>query len=445
MDRGQMQAILISIGTPLREYRMKQMKQMKQLLQGHLSGLVGIGAAAILFASGTMALADDLSGVGSAADEQLFFKPFETESIPPEERQRWPYSRHTFANWPEFTEFGVARIPPSSNPAEISVAEEQLDLNRPFELGQSFLRALHATQTAGFVVMRDNQILGEFYDNGLLLGNSYILMSSAKTITAIVVHKLIDAGLIDPSKPVQYYVEDFKGSDIGQAPIQTLLDMTSGMPTLFDYDTPGSIDQQYEFELGMRKGAPIGLINVIRQYETNAAPGERWQYNDMNTDTLAIVASRVTGKKFEQLLGELFDEIGTNHEAWIALTSEGLWGANCCIGMSARDYALFHQWIATGNAPASYYASALDKSKDQITQVEVMKPFKHDSYGSQTYHMHDENVLISIGSFGQMGFSNMDTGISIVFLQAWSANAVAEKIVGNKRMATVIANLYRND
>ena len=106
-----MQAILISIGTPLREYRMKQMKQMKQLLQGHLSGLVGIGAAAILFASGTMALADDLSGVGSAADEQLFFKPFETESIPPEERQRWPYSRHTFANWPEFTEFGWRAFP----------------------------------------------------------------------------------------------------------------------------------------------------------------------------------------------------------------------------------------------------------------------------------------------------------------------------------------------
>jgi hypothetical protein len=113
--------------------------------------------------------------------------------------------------------------------------------------------------------------------------------------------------------------------------------------------------------------------------------------------------------------------------------------------MSARDYALFHQWIATGNAPASYYASALDQSKDQITQNELMKPFKNDSYGSQTYHMHDENFLISIGSFGQMGFSNMDTGISIVFLQAWSANAVAEKYLGNKRMATVIANLFRND
>jgi hypothetical protein len=39
----------------------------------------------------------------------------------------------------------------------------------------------------------------------------------------------------------------------------------------------------------------------------------------------------------------------------------------------------------------------------------------------------------------------MDTGISIVFLQAWSANAVPEKYVGNKRMATVIADLFPID
>ena len=126
------------------------------------------------------------------------------------------------------------------------------------------------------------------------------------------------------------------------------------------------------------------------------------------------------------------------------MTSDGTTSPAYGISISARDYGLFHQWIAQKKAPKSYYASALDTSKTKFGESETGKKVAQGvTYGSQTYYMTDDDVLYSSGSYGQLGYSDMKTGASVVFLQDWGANIELEKIFATRDRALHIIKALR--
>ena len=388
--------------------------------------------------------ADTPSAFGSGFDLQDFFKPFTLDEITPENQQQWPYYRHVSAHWDEYSIHGTAKIERSANPTELQQGE-RLDLNSEFQDGQSFIESLQATQTKGFVVVQDNTILVEFYDNGFNVGDTNLLQSAAKTFAGVVTHQLIDQSLLDANAKVENYLEDFEGTAMGAATVQQVLDMTSGIPTLLDFHTPGEPGQLWEIEIGLQGGKATGHRNAIKSTAAEAKPGEAWNYTDMNTDTLALLAESVSGKKYPQLLSELFDAFGSNHGGSIALTSDGTTSPSYGISISARDYALFHQWIAQGKAPKSYYASALDTSKTKFGENEIAAILGEDIiYGSQSYYLKDDDVLFSSGSFGQVGYSDLKTGVAVAFLQDWAVNAELDKFFATRDRALAIIHYLRN-
>lgn len=387
--------------------------------------------------------ADPPSAFGSGFDVQDFFKPFTLEEITPENQQKWPYYKHVSAHWDDYALHGTAKIERSTNPTKLEQGDN-LDLNLEFKDGQSFIESLQATQTKGFVVLQNNTILAEFYDNAFNVGDTNLLQSAAKTFAGVVTHQLIDEGQLEPSAKVETYLEDFKGTDMGAATVQQVLDMTSGIPTLLDFHTPGEPGQLWEIEIGLQGGKPTGHRNAIKSTAAEAKPGEVWNYTDMNTDTLALLAESVSGKKYSQLLSELFDAFGANYDGSIALTSDGTTSPSYGISISARDYALFHQWIAQGKAPKSYYASTLDTSKTKFGENEIAALLGEDIiYGSQSYYLKDDDVLFSSGSFGQVGYSDLKTGVSVVFLQDWAVNAELDKFFTTRDRALAIIQYLR--
>ena len=385
--------------------------------------------------------ADAPSAFGSGFDVQDFYKPFTLDEITPENQQKWPYYKYVSAYWDDYALHGTAKIKRSVKPAKLVVAEddERLDMNTEWKDGKTFIESLQATQVKGFAVMKGNKILAEFYDNGFKADDTNLLQSASKTFAALVIHQLIDQGLLDPNAKVESYLKDFKGSDIGIATVQQVLDMLSGLPTLLDFHTPGHPDQQWEVEIGLQQGKSTGHRNDIMSTRATAKPGEAYNYSDKNTDILGLLAEQVSGKKFPQLLAELFDAFGANYGGSIALTSDGTTSPSYGISITARDYALFHQWIAQGKAPKSYYASAMDTSKTKFGENEAGKLLgKGITYGSQSYYLHEHDVLYSSGSFGELGYSDMKSGVSVVYLQDWAVNAELEKFFETRDRALAI-------
>ena len=404
-----------------------------------------ITVSIILLASHPV-FADAPSAFGSGFDVQDFYKPFTLEEITPENMQKWPYYKYVSAHWDAYALHGTNMIRRSGKPAKLTVAEDdgRLDMNSDWKDGQTFIESLQTTQVKGFVVMKDNKILAEFYDNGFKVDDTNLLQSASKTFAGVITNQLIDQGLLDPMAKVEEYLEDFKGSDIGAATVQQVMDMLSGLPTLLDFHTPGAPGQLFEIEQGLQPGKPTGHRNAIKSTRAMAKPGEAWNYTDKNTDTLGLLAEQVSGKKFPELLTELFDAFGANYDGSIALTSDGTTSPAYGISITARDYALFHQWIAQRKGPKSYYASAMDTSKTKFGENETGKLLGKDiTYGSQTYYMQEHEVVYSSGSYGQVGYSDMMTGVSVVFLQDWAVNAELEKFFDTRDRALAIITYLR--
>lgn len=391
--------------------------------------------------------AEEPSAFGSGFDVQDFYKPFTSGDITPENQQKWPFYKHVSAHWHEFASHGTSKISPSKNPAQLKLAQDHLDLNTEYEDDKSFLDSMVDTQVKGFVVLKDNVILAEFYDNGFNVGDKNLLQSAAKTYVAILVHQLVDAGKIKLDAKVENILPGFKGTSMGAATVQQVLDHTSGMPQLLDFHTPGALGQLWEVEIGLQSGKPRGHEALLKETEADKKPGEVWQYSDMNTDTLGLLAEKVSGKKLPELLSDLYEAIGAHHEGSIALTSDGTHSPCYGISTSTRDYALFHQWIAQGKAPKSYYASVTDIKKSMFSKTNPLanSTFPGVEYGSQSYYISEDDVIYSSGSYGQQGYSDLRTGISIAFQSDWAVNWEVAKGNANRARAIAIINYLRLD
>ncbi|MFT5729100.1 MAG: CubicO group peptidase (beta-lactamase class C family) [Desulforhopalus sp.] len=363
-----------------------------------------------------------------------FYRPFSLSEITPKNMQAWPYYRYTSMNWDEYGLFGTASIMAAKSPAKLSVADTPFDIQQDFREGQTFVESLTATQTKGFLILKDNVILGEYYDNGFSREQTQLLQSSSKTYAGIIASKLIDEGLLDPNKTVESYLVDFKGSKIGKARVQHVLDHQSGLLPAVDYHVPGGEAFMFEIEQGLKPGNPTGHRKAIIETKTQDAPGEVYNYNDKNTDLLAILAAEVTGRPFNKLLSELFNDFGATSNGSVALTVDGTASPSYGISCTLRDYALFHQWIAQGKAPKSYYRSVQNLDKDLLSKSEKGKGLAAAFgtsvvYGAQTWVLPEHKVVFSMGSYGQDGFSDLESGISVVFMQDWEDNGVTEKLV----------------
>ncbi len=390
--------------------------------------VIAVAAVCLLFAFGTPAFADSMVTLND------FYRPFELSEINPKNMQSWPYYRYTSMNWDKFGLFGTVHIMGAKKPAELSVADTPFDIEQELRKGWTFVESLTSTQTKGFLLLKKNEILGEFYDNGFSHDQTQLLQSSSKTYAGIIVSKLIDAGRINPDASVESYLADFKGSAIGKAKVQHVLDMTSGLLPATDYHVPGGEAFMFEIEQGLKPGDPTGHRKAVISAKTQNAPGEVYTYNDKNTDLLAMLAEGVTGQPFNKLLSDLFNEFGATSAGSIALTVDGTASPSYGISCTLRDYGLFHQWIAQGKAPKSFYASIQNLDKDLFSKSETGKALVEAlgtpvAYGSQGWYFPNHKIIYTAGSYGQYGFSDLEGGISVVFMQDWEDNAVAGKLV----------------
>jgi len=396
-----------------------------------------------------------ISGFGAVVSAETkvtlndFYRPFELSEITPKNMQSWPYYRYTSMNWDEYGLFGTVHIMGARSPIKLTVAKATLDIEQEIRKDWSFVESLTSTQTKGFIAMKGNVILGEFYDNGFTHDQTQLLQSSSKTYAGIIVSKLIDEGKIDPNVSIDSYLDDFKGSAIGKAKVQHVLDMTSGLLPATDYHVPGGEAFEFEIEQGLKPGNSIGHRTAVTNAKTQNAPGKVYTYNDKNTDLLAILAEEVTGKHFNKLLSDLFNDFGAVSDGSIALTVDGTASPSYGISCTLRDYGLFHQWIATGKAPKSFYTSVQDLDKDLLGATETGKALSEAlgtpvTYGSQGWYFPKHKIIYTAGSYGQYGFSDLETGISVAFMQDWEDNAVGEKLVETVDRALFVINHYKD-
>ena len=368
--------------------------------------------------------------------------------------QHWPYSRYASHHPREF--IPMATIHSDSEAPALDVVE-----NDPFNLIALKVSVdkendvllpdlLKSIQMKGFAVMQSGKLVFESYDQGMQKQDIQLLQSSSKTFTGMLIHKLADEGLLDLGANVDAYLPDLQAGVFKGSTIQHMLDMQVGFPDFGNYHKAGDYGYMSEIHMGL-KPKVLGvehrsILSFIQQFrEPVFAPGSEFSYNDMNTQVLAMVAERVTGKRYNQLIEDTFwGPLHARYDGAVAIDDDGNAGASWGMAITLRDAARFGQMMLERGRyegrqiiPESYFQSTFDQPlTGPQTPYELLG--KVEGYKNHVWMLQDEALIYTAGSFGQYIFADYDNQVAIVFMANWSNNS---NLKGNETMLRIVRSI----
>lgn len=119
--------------------------------------------------------------------------------------------------------------------------------------------------------------------------------SVTKQFTAMLVLQMVRKGVLDLHAPVVRYLPDFPAATGKRITLLHLLTHTSGLFNYTDIGDPG---------LQRRPFSPEALIRLFADSTLRFEPGTRWEYCNSGYILLGAILEKVTGKPYQQLLGE---------------------------------------------------------------------------------------------------------------------------------------------
>ncbi len=131
---------------------------------------------------------------------------------------------------------------------------------------------MKATETDGWMVLHDGQLLAEEYAGAMEPATLHLLMSVSKSIVGILVGALAGKGALNVEAPVTAYVPELERSGYRGATVRHLLDMRSGIEFSEDYLDPDSEVRLLEQAVGWapRRSSRVpptlrGFLLTLRQ------------------------------------------------------------------------------------------------------------------------------------------------------------------------------------
>jgi CubicO group peptidase (beta-lactamase class C family) len=222
-----------------------------------------------------------------------------------------------------------------------------IESNQPYVYKTFLDTSLAHSNSFSFLVIRNDSILYENYWEGVneetLLPTFSVAKSFVSTLIAIAVK---DGKIKNLNEPVTNYIPELLKSDkrFFSVTIQHLLDMRSGIKNNEDYYNPTSDV--------LKMGFGNNIWALIKKLKIEKPPGE-FDYKSVNTQLLAIVLERATGKKTQEYIQEkLWQPLGMeSYATWnIDSKKRRMVRAFCCINAITRDYAkLGRLFLKNGN------------------------------------------------------------------------------------------------
>jgi CubicO group peptidase (beta-lactamase class C family) len=272
-------------------------------------------------------------------------------------------------------------------------------------------------KSVAYVVIQNEKILYEnYWDNysDSSISNSF---SMAKSIVSLLIGAAIDEGKIGSVDDyVKKYVPEYDNETNGTLKIKDVLTMSSGLNWHEAYANPWSKTTKAYYGTKLEK--------MILKLKVKREPGKLFHYFSGDTELLAIILRRATGKTLAEYASEkLWKKIGAKHDAlWCLDHKDGLEKAYCCFNSNARDFARFGQLVLNdgkwGNEqviPSAWLEESL-KPANYLLDEKTKEPI--DFYGYQWWLMkHQEHqVYYMRGLAGQYVFIIPDKDLVIVRL-----------------------------
>ena len=272
-----------------------------------------------------------------------------------------------------------------------------------------------ANYTDGILVMHQGQVVYERYSGCLDAEGRHGAMSVTKSFVGTVAEILIAEGALDDAKLGSHYVPELSDSAFGSATVRQVMDMTAALDYTENYADPASDIWQYAAAGDPTPKSdsytgPRNFYEFLQGVEREGVHGTAFIYKSINTDALAWVIARATGKDFIDHLSErIWKPLGMDQEADMMIDSLGAPFSAGGLSLSLRDAGRFGQtllqngrWQGAQVIPAVAVASISSGGDPAKFSGAGYKTLPGGSYRSQWWALHNENGAYSArGIHGQ--------------------------------------------
>ncbi len=133
--------------------------------------------------------------------------------------------------------------------------------------------------------------------------------STTKSVTALAVMQLVEAGMVDLDAPVQHYLPWFQTADrvtSAHITVRHLLNQTSGLPLGAGWAALADLDA--------RPGAAERQARALAAIRPHGPPGAKFEYSNLNYNLLGLVIEAVAGQSYAAYLEDhIFGPLGMAH------------------------------------------------------------------------------------------------------------------------------------
>lgn len=282
------------------------------------------------------------------------------------------------------------------------------------DLSDTLLNTLEKLQSVAFLVIKDDSIIIEkYWDNysDSSLSNSF---SMAKSYVATLIGFALQEGKITSLQdPLIKYLPQISGVYKEKVTIEDVLKMSSGSSWAESYTGPFSITTKAYYG--------TDLPQLMATVTFDSLPGQKFKYLSGDTQILAMVLEKVTGKILSEYASEkMWKPMGYSQNAlWSLDHKDGVEKAYCCINSNARDFArIVKLYLNKGNWNGN---QLLDSNF--VKRAISKNPYPLDSNASYGYQWWlypnnklQQKIFYSRGILGQYAIGIPEKNIIIVRL-----------------------------
>ncbi len=249
--------------------------------------------------------------------------------------------------------------------------------------------SLIETKTNVFLVIKNDSIIYQHLSEGTDLADRQPSFSMVKSFVGTLVGIAIDRGEIASADDlvIKYLPELAKNDQRFQRlTIQHVLDMKSG----FDFNE--RVFNPFSKIVRMYYGAD--LSKMVMKLKMKNEPNAAFEYQSINTQVLAMILEKATGRKLQFLLQEyLWKPLGTESDALWSFDGKGNIKSFCCMYATALDFAKFGRlYMKGGNWQGKQIVSK--KWIDLTTNPDTLMKnrYKNQFWSGRNYRYFDDPV-----------------------------------------------------
>jgi CubicO group peptidase (beta-lactamase class C family) len=359
---------------------------------------------------------------------------------PPEMRptlENWdlpPFNRWSFQNMRSL--FPTANVSRGTGAVHAFRTDPQDLTNIRFESvdGRSISVAnwIQESYTDGLLVMHNGTSVFEQYQNDMGPLTPHLSQSVAKSLVGTLAGVLHAEGLFDLKAPLGDLVPELIGTGYGDCPMDTALDMLSGVTFSEDYNIPNSGISKVDIASGWR---PLGqgetrptIRDVILSLPKEKEHGLSFSYRSIETDVVAWALERAANQDLCGMLSDrIWQKLGCEQDASFTVDAAGTALADGGFNATLRDYARFAQMMQDSGrvddvqvVPEKWVNSIL-KGAEPAKFGEPYTKILPDGAYRRFWWVRDvkKQIFMARGVFGQLLYIDRSANLTVTKLSSW--------------------------